>query len=102
MGKQTGKLTHAEQEAAGGRGLNSEWGSRSPLQRITPVRGASPGLPGAKGDKIPEITPRLCLHGKEHVGSIEQETFFCLILSFLVCRIRLLLMRLMCLRVRVK
>lgn len=55
----------------------SKWGSRSQVQRVlAPVRGALSGLPGAKENKIPEITPCLCLHGKEHVGSIEQDAFF--------------------------
>lgn len=82
------------------RTISSKWGSRSQVQRVlAPVRGALSGLPGVKENKIPEITPCLCLHGKEHVGSIEQDDFFFfLILSLFVCRMGLIL----CLSVRVK
>lgn len=66
------------------------------------VRGAVPGLPGAKEDKIPEMTPHLCLHGKEHVGSIEQDTFFLSDLQFSCLQNGAILVRLMCLSMRVK
>lgn len=66
MGRQSGKLSHTEQEVAGGRGLMSRTGKG---------RGwcALPQLPRAKEDSAPVITPHLCLHGREHVGSTEQD-----------------------------
>lgn len=77
---QSGTLTHAEQEVAVGRALlcrAGTWGSRSQLQSVlAQARDALPQLSRAKEDSIPEITPPLCLHGREHVGSIERDTFF--------------------------